>query len=343
MKISGARIDQFLRTPDPSCLSVLLYGPDRGLVRERGSMLARSVVEDPSDPFRIVELSGRDLKTDPARLGDEAAAIPFGGGRKLVVVRDAGDDLTSGFSAFLDNAPEGSALVLVHAADLAKRSSIRRLFENAKNGAAIACYADDARNLRVVISQTLQRYSLTSTRDAMTFLAENLGSDREVTRAELEKLALYKGKEGEVTLEDAIACVGDSAATSLDAVVFAAGEGNARALEFALRRALGEGISPVAILRMASRHFQRLHFVVAQMQTGRPLDQSVSRLRPPVIFLRAHSFKAQARSWTAEKLARAMELLLEAETDCKSTGIPSEAVCSRALLRITQAAQTPRH
>ena len=116
----------------------------------------------------------------------------------------------------------------------------------------------------------------------------------------------------------------------------------ARDDESALRRALGEGISPVAILRMASRHFQKLHFVVAQMKTGRSLDQSVSRLRPPIIFLRADSFKAQARSWTAEKLARAMALLLEAETDCKSTGIPAEAVCGRALLRITQAAQTKR-
>ncbi len=38
------------------------------------------------------------------------------------------------------------------------------------------------------------------------------------------------------------------------------------------------------------------------------------------------------------RLARAMELLLEAEIDCKSTGFPSETVCSRALLRITQAA-----
>ena len=338
MKIAGARIEPFLRRPDPNCVSVLIYGADRGLVRERANALTRAVVQDPADPFRIVELVGGNLKSDPAQLGDEAAAVPFGGGRKLIRVPDIRDDLTPLFSSFLENARADGAFVLVQAAELAARSSLRRLFEAAKNAGAIACYADDARNLRNIIAETLKAHDLTPSRDAMAFLADNLGSDREVTRAELDKLALYKGGPGEISLDDAIACIGDSGATSLDAVVFAAGEGNARGLEVALRRVWGEGTSPIAVLRLVTRHFQRLHFVTAQVSAGRSVDQSVSRLRPPVMFLRADSFKFQARSWTTARLARAMELLLEAEIDCKSTGFPSETVCSRALLRITQAA-----
>jgi DNA polymerase III subunit delta len=342
VKITGARIEAFLRNPDPKSVAVLVFGPDRGLVRERGATIARAVVDDPADPFRVVELSGGSLKSDPARLGDEAAAVPFGGGRKLIRISEVGDDLTQVFSAFLELARNDGAFVLVQAAELSGRSKLRKLFEGAKNAGAIACYADDARNLRGVIAETLKGHGLTATRDAMAFLAENLGSDREVTRAELDKLALYKGDPGEISLDDAIACVGDSGATSLDAVVFATGEGDARGLESALRRVWGEGASPVSVLRVVTRHFQRLHFVAAQMAGGRTLDQSVSSLRPPVIFLRAGSFKNQARAWTPDRLARAMELLLGAEIDCKSTGIPSEAVCSRALLRIAQAGASRR-
>ena len=342
MKIAGTRIEAFLRNPDVSNVAALVYGPDRGLIRERGTKLALSIVVNPSDPFLVVEFSAGTLKSDPARLGDEAAAVPFGGGRKFIRIADARDDLTPVISNFLDIARIEGAFVLVQAGELAKRSSLRRLFEGADNAAAIACYADDARNLRGVIIETLKAHGLSPSRDALAFLAENLGSDREVTRAELDKLALYKGEPGEVSLDDAIACVGDSGATSMDAVVFATGEGDQQGLENGLRRVWGEGISAVAVLRVVTRHFQRLHFVTAQMVAGRNLDQSVSRLRPPVIFLRADSFKKQARSWTPARLGRAMELLLEAEIDCKSTGIPSEIVCSRTLLRIAQAAQTKR-
>ncbi|MBC8158390.1 MAG: DNA polymerase III subunit delta, partial [Alphaproteobacteria bacterium] len=256
----------------------------------------------------------------------------------VVRLAGAGDDVTKVIAGFLGDCRLDGAFVLVQAGELAKRSSLRKLFEAAKNAAAIACYADDARNLRNVIVETLKTHGLSASRDAVAFLSDNLGSDREVTRAELDKLALYMGTPGEVTLEDAIACVGDSGATSLDNVVFATGNGNARELEGALRRVWGEGASPVAVVRVVMRHFQRLHFVAAQLASGRTLDQSVSRLRPPVIFLRAEAFKAQARSWSHARLARAMELLLEAEMDCKSTGLPGEAVCNRVLLRITQAA-----
>lgn len=338
MKVSGGRIGSFLKAPDPSCVAVLIYGPDRGLVRERAETLARTVVEDPSDPFRAVDLASATLKSDPARLSDEANAIPFGGGRKLVRVRDAGDELNGIVGDFLGSGPAPGGMVLIEGGDLPKRSSLRKVFEAADNAAAIPCYSDDARNLRGVIAETLKAEGMTVSRDAMAYLAENLGSDREITRTELQKLALYKGAPGEIGLDDAMACVGDSAATSLDSVIYAAAAGNQKILERELARVLSEGIAAVAIIRGALRHFQRLHLVAGLAATGTPVEKGVAKLRPPVIFLRAEAFKAQARRWDLGRIVRAMELLLEAEADCKTTGLPAEAVCGRVLLRIAQAA-----
>lgn len=338
MRITGARLRSFLANPDGGLAAVLLFGPDRGLVRERAEHLARAVVGEAADPFAISELVSSSLKADPARLSDEAAAIPFGGGRKLVRIRDAGDDLTGTLKVFLGSPPTHDGIVVLEAGDLGKRSSLRRLFEDSKVAASIACYADDRRNLRAVITETLDRHGLTVSRDAMIYLCDHLGSDRSVSRSELEKLAVYMGGPGEVSLADAQACVGDSAASSLDAVVFAAAGGQARDLERSLTRVLDEGVSPIAVLRAAARHFQRLHLVSGGMTAGLPLDKAMTKLRPPVIFLWADAFRAQARGWPPDRLARALDLLLEAETDCKTTGIPAQAVCGRALLRITQAA-----
>ena len=82
MKVSANEADRFARAPRAKIRAVLVYGPDAGLVRERAGILKRSVVEDPSDPFRVTELTGRQLSDDPARLADESAALALTGGRR---------------------------------------------------------------------------------------------------------------------------------------------------------------------------------------------------------------------------------------------------------------------
>jgi DNA polymerase-3 subunit delta len=316
---------------------VLIYGPDQGLARERADILTRGVVEDVRDPFLVVELGGASLRGDPARLADEAAALAFTGGRRVVRVRDATDGLTSVFKGFLADSRVG-ALVVVEAGELGSRSSLRRLFEGADNAAAIPCYADDARSLAGVIVETLERHGLSAPADVIAYLADNLGADRMMTRNELEKVALYKGEPGTLTLHEVMACVGDGAATSLDAVALAAASGDGPDLDDAIRRAFMEGISPVAVLRAAARHFLRLHLASGLMVQGRSLDQAMAALKPRVIFTVAERFRSQLRRWPAERLGRALEILTEAELECKSTGRPPEVICGRALMRIAQAA-----
>lgn len=338
MKITAGRADAFVRRPPPEVVAVLLYGPDQGLVRERALALGRLVIETLDDPFRVAELTGATLKDDPARLADEAAALSFTGGRRFVRVRDAGDAVTKVVQAFLES-PTGEALVVVEAGELPPRSTLRKLFEGADNAAAIGCYMDDAEQLERVIVETLSHHGLRVGPDVLAFLAGHLGSDRVVTRTELEKLALYKGGPGTVTLEDALASIADAAATSLDDVINAAAQGDAAAADRALTRALAEGTNPVTMLRSATRHFQRLHLAVGLMERGRPQQQAMSALKPPVLFMHQKSFQAQMRLWRSDALATALDLLTDAEADCKTTGYPATAVCGRALLRVAQVAR----
>lgn len=339
MKITGARQDSFVNGPDPNIPCILLYGPDRGLVRERALRLAKTVVDAPDDPFRVVEFSGSDLKDDPARLIDEAQALSFGGGRRLIRLREATDATSKIIDSFLKIATSQDALVVVEAGELGPRSSLRKLFETAKNAAAVACYADDPRTLPRVISETLAAYDLKPSRDAMAYLASSLGSDRSVTRGELEKLALYMGGPGTVELVDAMAAVGDNAASALDGVTMAAGSGDQAGLDKALSRALGEGVHPVQILRACARHFLRLHQAMGYVESGKTPDLAIKSIKPPVMYMHLDRFRAQLNRWRPQHLNEALDLLGEAEMDCKTTGMPVEAVCSRALIRIAQAAR----
>jgi DNA polymerase-3 subunit delta len=339
MKIAPRNAEAFVRSPDPSLRAVLVYGPDAGLVRERVEALVKAVAEDPADPFRVSELGVREIMEDPARLGDEAAALSLSGGRRAVRLRQAGDDLAPQFKDFFATG-RGEALVVVEAGDLPSRSALRKIFEGAGAGAALACYRDDERSLPALIRETLGGFGLEATPDALAYLGANLGGDRQLSRRELEKLALYKGADNKgtegarVELRDAQACVGDSAALSLEDLAFAVAGGEPAGAERALQRSLQEGGQPVRALGAVARHFQRLHLVRGLTGRGETLDGAVRGLRPPVFWKRAESFKAQATAWPPGALARALERLLEAEAACKQSGAVPDTICARTLLEI---------
>ncbi|MBC8338647.1 MAG: DNA polymerase III subunit delta [Alphaproteobacteria bacterium] len=345
MKISGARLKSFLRQPDPEIAAVLLFGPEQGLVRERAEIIAKTVVEDLGDPFRVVEFSSAALKADPPLLGDEAAQVSMTGGRRVIRIIDAADGVSQIFNAFLDG-PAKMSLVVAEAGNLTPRSSLRKLFESAKNAAAIGCYEDGERDIQEVVRETLGAHNLTPSADAMAFLVGNLGGNRLVTRNELEKLALYVSGADDnkslVSLEDAIACVGDSAAMSLDLVVYAVAGGDPVGLDRALEKAYDEGTSPIGILRAVQRHLHNLHFAIGKIEQGQPPDKALASIRPPIIYKHKLKFQAQMRNWRQDRLAKALSLLTEAEMDCKSTGFPAAAGCHRALLRVAQSARPSR-
>jgi DNA polymerase-3 subunit delta len=334
MKISPAQIATFLSKLDDKIRAVLVYGPDGGLVRERARHLARSVLgDDLANPFRCVTLYAEALFGDPARLVDEAAALSLTGGRRVVLVREAGDSLTPVFKSFLSD-PVGDSLVIAEGGELQKRSSLRKTFEDFPAAAALPCYADEGAGLASVIEETLRGQGISASREALAYLSRSLGSDRSITRTELIKLALYVGDKGVVELDDALACTADSSALSLDDVACAVGGGDIALLEKSLGRVFLEGVSPIQLFRWTAGHFRRLHFVGGQMARGMTVDAAMAKLRPPLFFKVKDKFRSQLRIWPPGRVSGALGRLMDAERDCKTTGFPAEVICHRTLLAL---------
>jgi DNA polymerase III subunit delta len=338
MKIAARQVESFVRAPDPSVRAILIYGPDQGAVRERAISLCQSVVEDLSDTFRVVEIPPKSLANDPALLSDEAAAIAFGGGRRVIRVRGAGNDVADRFADFLTH-PSGDALIVVEAGELQARAKLRTCFEKADIGAALPCYVDEGVGLESTIRQMLSEAGLTVDPAALDYLSSNLGGDRQVTRRELEKIVLYVEPGGRVGLAEAEACVGDGAATSLDDVTIAAASGDYPALDTALRSCEANGDNAVSIVRAVQRYFHRLHLAAGIMQTGVNANQAMSALRPPVFFKQQDAFRRQLGMWRPATLSTALQILTDTELDCKSTDLPDTALLGRALMRVAQAAR----
>ncbi len=341
MIVKGAALDAFLRKPEPAIRAALIYGPDYGLVHSRAKALA-AAVGDPADPFAFVVLKPETIEKDPAGLADEAAALTFSGKRRVIRIRGAGDGCARAFAAWLDDGV-GEAFAIVEAADLGKRSSLRALFEKSRRGAAIACYPEGETATRRLIEQVLGEAGLSVEADAAALFAANVGADHGVTRSELDKLILYMGEERRVTLADVEACIDSSTATSLDAVAEAACLGDLRALDGIFDRLVREGgHQPVTLLRVVARHMQRLLLAAGLVAAGRSPQQAMAQVKPPVFQRNQDSFRRQMKLWPVERLGAAIAILTEAELDCKTTGMPEQAVCERALLRIARAAASSR-
>ena len=338
MIIKSSDADRYVANPPRDLSAALIFGPDLGMVRERAERLIKTVVPDINDPFRVADLDEQTLSSDGARLFDEAAAISMLGGRRVVRVRGAGNSLAKLFESFLEE-HVGDALVVVEGGDLTKGTGLRRAFEEDDKAVAIACYADSARDLSDVVRDALKSEKLSIAPDALEDAVSRLGADRGVTRRELEKLALYAHGKERVTIEDVRAVLGDAAEVGIDEACDAAGSGDMQALDLALERLWNEDTSPIAIIRLAMSHFQRLAVARAGVERGERIDDAMRRLRPPVHFMRATAFKAQAQKWNEQRLGDALDLLLEAEALCKTTAIPAEAVCGRTLFNLAAMAR----
>ena len=317
MKIDYKGVERFLKSPDPAARAILVFGPDDGLVRERAAMLARGVVPDLNDPFRVAEFTGDVLAGDPAKLADEAAALAFGGGRRVVRVRGCGNATAPAFKSFLDD-PVGDALVVADAGELDGRSALRKLFEGAENAAALACYPDEGRDLAAVIRATLQQEGVRATDEALAWLAQRLGGDRAATRGELAKLAIHAGRGTEVDLAQARAVVGETAEVDAEDAALAAALGDPATLARALDRLDAEGASAVNVLRAAQRLFTRLHLCACHVAEGEDVAAAMSKLRPPVFWKDQDAYRRALRRLDDRAAGRALRLLLAAERSAKS-------------------------
>ena len=338
MVIKGAAVASFTKRPDPKARAVLLFGPDAGLVRERAEQIARTIVADLADPFRVADISPEAIKEDPAKLADEAAAISMLGGRRVVRVRGAGNDIAAAVENMLED-PKGDGLVVIEAGELDGKSKLRKLCEGAENAAAIACYHEEGAELGRTISDTLAQNGVKASGDVLEWLAERLGGDRAITRSELDKLALYAGKGAAITLDDCRAVIGDSADIDLDDVIRATALGNLADLERAYGRVSSEGDSPIGILRMTARHFLRLQSVQADIARGLSADAAMNKLWPKVFYKEVGPFKTQLVRWPQPRIVKALERLLDAEIQCKSSGgMPSELITQRCLMSLANMA-----
>jgi DNA polymerase-3 subunit delta len=338
MKLDKAKLDRVLKTPD-SIGALLFYGPDEGLAHEYAGIAQKSVLGAGDDAFRLAELTPDDIRGDGARLADELNAISMLGGRRVVRIAQATNMIADQIATAIAGQVAGSALLIVEAGDIGSKAELVKVFEAATGAGAFGCYRDGEAQLGGLIAAHLKAGGYPIARDALAYLAERLGGDRGVTRSELDKLMLYLGEpKREVTLADAMACIGDRAAFALDDLIAAAADGDAADLDRQYVRSVTE-VEAIQVLRSAARHFQRLHQVVARMAGGEPFEAAAGALRPPLFWNQRDRMQRQSHQWSTQRIGRALERLIEAEAQAMRAYPIKDEIAQRALMDIAALAR----
>ena len=160
-------------------------------------------------------------------------------------------------------------------------------------------------------------------RDASDYIIEHLGSDRLVSRREIEKLIVYAGAKSEVSLEDAMAVIGDNGALSrLRKSSMPSAVETDRPWKPDCNERLLKVYHPSCWCALPNDIFNDCILLSLPAAKARPPHEAIKSLRPPVLFMFEERFQRQLTIWTETQLATALQLLTEAEGQCKSTGAP---------------------
>ena len=112
-----------------------------------------------------------------------------------------------------------------------------------------------------------------------------LGGDRQASRNELRKLALYAHGKGEITLDDVMTVVSDASELKLDPIVDGAFAGNPRPVESEFAKAMVAGTYPGVIISAAQRQAAWLHKSALAVAEGTPvIGCARGRISAPAFF-----------------------------------------------------------
>lgn len=334
-------VERFLASPPSDVRAVLIYGKDRGQVRERADCLAKKATANPDDPFDAALLTETDIDSDPTRLEGELAALSMLGGRRLVRLRldgeKAGPDkqAAEALKAHVAGALNPDAFFLIEGGALGRDSALRKAAEQAKSGAvAIPIYEDEAGDVARLVRESLALDKVGLNADALALFVDRMPRERGVARQEIERLSLFLGPGSGVVatpadLEDFLGV--EPEASLSDAAAHAFG-GKLAPAQAGLRRALAEGESGPAAVRAVGMYLARLRRTLILHKSGAGLPEAAKA--SGVFWKNEREFLRQARAWSLDQLDALNPEVLNADRACKTTGSPDTLIAERLLMGI---------
>ena len=266
------------------------------------------------------------------------AALPMG--RASEEAEEEGGGRGDLLAAYMKDPTPGVVLVFdcarydFQGEDKAKLDRVRKFYAAVADTVDLRRYAvEDA---AAEAERLAQRAGLAIEPDALALLIESLAADVARIAVEIEKLALYAGRNRSITVDDIGALVPDARATTIFALVGALGRRD-RARSLAVLDTLtkeGEYL-PLALAFLAGQFRLALAAKEAALRSPQQIQAHFNRLGVPVWGTRAEQVYQTVSKFSKQQLARAIELIYEADRGLRSPRPDDRTVMERFVMALT--------
>ena len=332
MKSGRGQFPAAAERPDPKVRLYLFHGPDEANSRALGKRLQQAVGAEKQ------AFTGASLKSDPGALAAEAGAISMFGGRNLLWVEPAGEEVLPAVELVLDSAATDHPVVII-AGTLKKTSALLKAAEAHPLALSHASYVPEGRDAVQLVTDLGRARGLRIGPPAAAEVAARAGNDQAVIAQELTKFALYlnASPENPEELDDELLeLLGAGASeSSLTEAGDLALMGEVDLLAGELERLGTAGMEPIPAVRMLQRRLIMLAGLRARIDAGERPEQVLAR-----------TWKSDKRvaeralpRWSGPRLAQALDRVAQLERTLLLTPAPERAALGEELLQIARAAR----
>lgn len=337
MKAKPFQVNALIPQIQKEFQGALVFGPDIGIVQELSEKIAGLIVPDLKDDFCVCKITNSKIKEIPTILLDEGNATALLGGRKLIWLKEADHTSVDYIESYFENI-KTDAFLLISAGNLTKSAALRLFCETHPKILTIACYQEEAKDVVAFIREVLSAKGIQVHPDAMPMMVERLSENRLATRRELDKLICYLGDKKTVNVSDVQAIITDTQNSSVDTFCCAVATGQRKVAEKEYHLMIENGENPVSIIRILYLYFNKLLDASETFETA-GMAAAVKKIMKPAQFRLESSFQKQIQIWKKSFIFKVLSLLIDAERQAKSTGLPAELILDRVILQISGVAQ----
>lgn len=337
MKANKGSIGRSVDQPDPRIRFFLFLGQDEGQSRALAARLLQAL-----GATKFV-LSSGEVKSNPAVLADEAAALSLFGERRLVWIEPAGNEIAEGVEALL-SAPSIESPVVAIAGALTKSSALLKLAEGSPLALAFKAYAPEGDDAMRMVVDLGRRVGLKISPPLGARIADSCGNDQAIVAQELEKLALYAGASPNAPKEldeEALDAVG---AESNEADFMRLGDlalsGDIAALAESVDRLPAGGSEAIPAIRALQRRLAMLARARARIERGERLDAVMTSFGRALFWKEKPLVERMLRTWSAADLATIAERAGSLERGMMFSGAPQREALGEEFFAIARKARS---
>lgn len=335
MKIERGALGRSVDQPSPDVRLYLFHGPDEAGSRALGERVRKALGAEKQ------ALAGAALRADPALLAAEAGAISMFGGRTLLWVEPAGDEITQAVTALLD-APACENPVVAIGGTLRKTSSLLKLAEAHSRALAQASYVPEGRDADRLAMELAREEGMVLSPDLARRVAEAAGNNRDVMAREVEKIALFVGAapgQARPLAEDEFDAIAVGMEGDSSRLVDLALSGEVQRLATELARLAPASAEAIPILRSLHRRLLQLAPLRAKLEAGTALDAAMASAGNALFWKDKPLIRSWLARWPSSKLAVAEERASQLEQRLMLSPLPEMASVGELLLDLARVAR----